>query len=202
MKCMKQDLVARARLFATAAHTAICQRRKYTGEPYIAHPGEVVMLLLEHGIDRPEILAAAWLHDVVEDTGVTIDLIREEFGSDVALLVAGLTDVSKREDGNRAHRKAIDRAHTAAQSPDCKTIKLADLCSNTMSIVERDPEFAIVYLEEKRLLLDVLTEGNSDLWALACRLAGKSAPKCMVCNDSVCGGRRVFQGRPCDGIPF
>jgi (p)ppGpp synthase/HD superfamily hydrolase len=198
----KLNIVGAARLFAIAAHGAIDQRRKYTHEPYIVHPGEVVMILLEHGIECPEILAAAWLHDVVEDTAVTIDTICDEFGEEVAILVAGLTDVSKPEDGNRAARKEIDRKHTSAQSPDCKTIKLADLISNTRSIVERDPEFAKIYLAEKRLLLHVLTEGNAALWDLASRLAGGDSVRCRICLDAVCGGTQVFQGRVCDGIPF
>ncbi len=161
------DIIEKARVFATSAHHAVSQVRKYTGEPYISHPAELVELLREHGIADQQMLAAAWLHDVVEDTGVTIELIETEFGRRVADLVAGLTDVSRPEDGNRKTRKAIDRAHTAAQSPACKTIKLADLISNTKSIVERDPEFAKVYLDEKRQLLEVLYDGDSRLWELA-----------------------------------
>lgn len=165
------ELVEKARLFATAAHHAVGQVRKYTGEPYINHPSEVVSLLVGAGITQPEMLAAAWLHDVVEDTGVSLEVIIQEFGSCVATLVEGLTDVSKPEDGNRKTRKAIDRAHTAAQSPACKTIKLADLISNTRSIVERDPEFAKVYLAEKRELLEVLRAGDRSLWEQACEVA-------------------------------
>lgn len=161
-------IVEKARLFATAAHHAVGQVRKYTGEPYINHPAEVVLILERAGVIQPEMLAAAWLHDVVEDTGVTIEVIRAEFGQCVATLVEGLTDVSKPEDGNRKKRKAIDRAHTAKQSPACKTIKLADLISNTQSIVKRDPEFAKVYLAEKRLLLDeALRHGDTFLWRQA-----------------------------------
>lgn len=164
---MTAELVERARIFATAAHYAVGQVRKYTGESYINHPAEVVGILASSGAANPEMLAAAWLHDVVEDTGVSIEVIRDEFGACVATLVEGLTDVSKPEDGNRKTRKAIDRAHTAAQSPACKTIKLADLISNTRSIVERDPEFAKVYRAEKRELLEVLRDGHRPLWEQA-----------------------------------
>lgn len=170
------DIIEKARVFATAAHSAVRQVRKYTGEPYINHPAELVELLLEHGITQPQMLAAAWLHDVVEDTSVPIELIESEFGRCVADLVAGLTDVSRPEDGNRKTRKAIDRAHTASQSPACKTIKLADLISNTISIVERDPEFAKVYLAEKRQLLEVLYDGDSRLWAMASCIANHQTP--------------------------
>lgn len=166
------DLVSRARAFAIAAHSATGQVRKYTGEPYWFHCEQVAGSLAGYGIYSPEMIAAAWLHDTVEDTQVDIDLILQEFGSVVASLVEGLTDVSKPEDGNRAERKRIDRAHTARQSAACKTIKLADLISNTQSIVSRDPEFAKVYLAEKRLLLNVLQDGHPGLLARATELAG------------------------------
>ena len=109
-------------------------------------------------------LAAAWLHDTVEDTKVPMQLIEQEFGSEVADLVYWLTDKSTREDGNRAARKAIDHLHIAQASPAAKTIKLADLLDNTASIIERDPDFAEVYMAEKAELLKVLTEGDKTLW--------------------------------------
>jgi (p)ppGpp synthase/HD superfamily hydrolase len=158
----------RAKEFATLAHA--WQARKYTGEPYITHPAAVVELV--RGVSHTEaMLCAAWLHDTVEDCGVPLDELERVFGFDVASLVEQLTDVSRLSDGNRAHRKAVDREHTAKASPEAKTIKLADLIDNTRSIVERDPKFARVYLEEKRLLLDVLREGNGQLWEQAHRLA-------------------------------
>ena len=160
------DIVERARVFATAAHAAIGQIRKYTFEPYIVHPAEVVSIVrtVTH---TDEMLAAAWLHDTVEDTGVTIEMIRAEFGTGVAELVGWLTDVSRPEHGNRAHRKALDRAHTAAAPADAQTIKLADLIANTRSIMEHDEAFAKTYLEEKRMLLEVMLHGDAILMAKA-----------------------------------
>ena len=159
-------IVEKAKIFATAAHAAVAQLRKYTNEPYIVHPTEVAGIVagVEH---TDEMLAAAWLHDVVEDTGVTIETIRAEFGSEVADLVGWLTDVSRPDHGNRAARKAVDRAHTAMAPAEAQTVKLADLISNCTSIVEHDADFAKTYLEEKRLLLEVLTKGNKDLWKRA-----------------------------------
>jgi (p)ppGpp synthase/HD superfamily hydrolase len=122
-------------------------------------------------------LAAAWLHDTVEDTGVSIETIRAEFGAVVAGLVADLTDVSTPDLGNRAVRKSIDLAHTAKACADAKTIKLADLLSNTASIVEHDPGFARVYLKEKTALLEVLTEGDATLLARATDTLSKSLDK-------------------------
>jgi (p)ppGpp synthase/HD superfamily hydrolase len=165
------DVVERARIFATAAHAAVGQVRKYTMEPYIVHPAEVVSIVasVPH---TPEMLAAAWLHDTVEDTDVTIDVVRAEFGDAVADLVGWLTDVSRPEDGNRAARKAIDRAHTAAAPAEAQTVKLADLISNTRSIMVHDEKFAKTYLEEKRMLLEVMTQGDCTLHAMASKYIG------------------------------
>ena len=108
-------------------------------------------------------LAAAWLHDVVEDTPVTLQDIEFTFGSEVAELVENLTDVSQPQDGVRRVRKEKDRQHLAKTKPEAKTIKLADLIDNTRSIAEHDQKFAKIYLAEKRLLLEVLKEGNQTL---------------------------------------
>jgi len=159
-------LEARAREFANRAHGAIDQRRKYTNEPYIRHP-EAVAELVRSVPHTEAMLAATWLHDVVEDTPVTIEEIEREFGAEVAALVKMLTDVSRPQDGNRAVRKAIDLAHTAKASPAGKTIKLADLIDNSRNILERDPNFARVYLAEKERLLEVLGEGDTRLLAIA-----------------------------------
>lgn len=155
-------IVERARIFATAAHASAAQLRKYTGEPYIVHPCEVagIVATVPH---TQEMLAAAWLHDVVEDTGVTNEVIRAEFGDTVAELVGWLTDVSRPEQGNRAVRKAIDRAHSAMAPAQAQTVKLADLISNSRSIMQHDPEFARTYLQEKRLLLEVMNKGDATL---------------------------------------
>ncbi len=163
------ELVRRAYAFAKAAHEAVGQLRKYTSDPYIVHPTEVADIV--QTVAHTEVMvAAALLHDTVEDTDATMDEIRRLFGHEVADLVEMLTDVSVPPDGNRATRKAIDRAHTARASAAGKTIKLADLISNTQSIVANDPGFARIYLREKASLMDVLREGDPDLWASANRL--------------------------------
>ena len=169
------NIVEKARIFATAAHAAVKQVRKYTGEPYINHPFHV-MSIVKTVPHTPEMLAAALLHDTVEDTGVTIELIESEFGSEVANLVSWLTDVSRPEDGNRAVRKHIDLEHTAQAPAAAQTIKLADLISNTSSIVKHDLNFAETYLKEKQALLQVLTKGDRTLlsWAQATVVNGQS----------------------------
>jgi (p)ppGpp synthase/HD superfamily hydrolase len=122
--------------FATQAHQRIDHRRKYSQQPYDVHLGAVAELVATVS-DDAEMLAAAWLHDIVEDTPVTLEEVEREFGPGVASLVKELTDVSRPGDGNRAARKAIDRGHLAIASPRAKTIKLADLCDNARDICRR-----------------------------------------------------------------
>jgi (p)ppGpp synthase/HD superfamily hydrolase len=161
------NIVQKAQVYAMAAHASVKQLRKYTNEPYIVHPAEVASIVASVPGATEDMVAAAWLHDVVEDTGCTFTDIHMAFGIDIATLVGWLTDVSQPHDGNRAHRKAIDRAHTADAPAEAQTIKLADLISNSRSIMAHDPEFAKVYLAEKRLLLQVLTKGDGGLHARA-----------------------------------
>ncbi len=155
-------LAERALTFATRAHAAIDQRRKYTGEPYIAHPIAVAEIV--RSVSHTEaMIAAAYLHDVVEDTPVTLAEIEAEFGPEVAVLVGWLTDVSRPGDGNRAARKALDREHSAAAPAEAQTIKLADLIDNTRSIRAHDPHFWPIYRREKVALLEAMNKGDPAL---------------------------------------
>ena len=160
------NLVFRAREYAIKAHKGINHRRKYSNQPYEAHllavAGTVSLVT-----DDPGMVAAAWLHDTVEDTPVTFHDIEKEFGADVAQLVSDLTDVSKASDGNRAVRKAIDRAHLAQAASRAKTIKLADLIDNCRDICKNNPRFARVYLTEMAALLEVLGDGDTKLFKQA-----------------------------------
>ena len=172
MELSGMDIVRKAQVYAMAAHASVKQVRKYTGEPYIVHPAEVASIVASVPGSTPDMVAAAWLHDVIEDTGCTFTDVHMAFGIDIATMVNWLTDVSRPEDGNRATRKRIDREHTAQAPAEVQTIKLADLISNSRSIMAHDPEFARVYLEEKRLLLAVMTKGDPGLHAEASRYVG------------------------------
>ena len=164
MKAEEMVFLERARMYATAAHAAVGQKRKYSGKPYIVHPQAVMGILSKNGFHHDtELLAAAYLHDVVEDTAVTIDDIFREFGCDVGNLVAEVTDVSKPEDGNRATRKALDREHLTKASARGQTLKYADMLHNGKDIMANDPDFAIVYMNEMRVLLGMLTKGDEKL---------------------------------------
>ena len=170
------DLVDRARVYATEAHQRINHRRKYNNEPYHVHLSAVAKLVASV-TDDEEMLAAAWLHDTVEDTQATLEDVEAEFGVQVAELVEELTDVSKPGDGNRVQRKQIDRMHLAQASKRAKTVKLADLIDNCKDITRHDPRFAQVYLAEMNSLLDVLQGGNEQLYKRAEKIHATSVEK-------------------------
>lgn len=155
-----------AKVFATAAHAAIDQRRKYTNAPYIMHPEAVAGLVETVEGHTVDMVCTAWLHDVLEDTKVDFQTLDNVFGRDVADMVNLLTDVGH-EHGNRAKRKAYDRDRIAGAPGSVQTVKVADLIDNTSTIVQFDRDFAKVYLREKRELLDVLTGADEQLWSRA-----------------------------------
>lgn len=160
------SLEEQARRYASKAHAEAGQRRKYTDEPYIVHPAAVVELV--RSVTNSEVmLAAAWLHDTVEDTPSTLADIENHFGKEVATLVAMLTDSKQPDAKNRAARKVAHFRHTAQASGDAQTIKLADIIDNTRAIVHYDPHFARIYLVEKRVQIALLKAGNGDLWRQA-----------------------------------
>lgn len=154
----------KARIFAEAAHAG--QERLYGAGPYIQHPARVANALRVLG-EPEEVVAAAWLHDVIEDCGVTeADLILE-FGLNVARLVVAVSNVYGEGYGNRAARKAAEARRLAGIPVGAKNIKLADMADNIPSIVDNDPEFAKVYLREKEELLEVLYEPDINLYLFA-----------------------------------
>lgn len=178
-------IVEKARIFATAAHAAIDQRRKYTNDHYIVHPESVSFIIAAHG-GSLEMQAAAWLHDVVEDTKVNLGTIIEIFGHEVGAMVEALTKKSKPEDGNRVTRFVIDTlAIVGSGNEQANAVKLADLLDNTGSITLYDLEFASVYLAEKTVLMALLV--NSPLPSLF-----ESTNRCLASGvGKLCGKHLV-----------
>ena len=156
----QKTLSHRALEFATAAHHG--QERKYGAGPYITHPIEVAEIVGTVTDDEITI-AAAFLHDVVEDCDVSEQQIRDAFGADVAAVVRFVTGLATKADGPRHVRKAIDRDHYARGCSRAQTVKVADIISNLRSVVARDPEFAQVYVAEKADLIPVLTKAHPAL---------------------------------------
>lgn len=155
--------------FARGVHAG--QKRKYTGNPYTDHLAEVagIVATVQHEfmVHPGVMLATAWLHDCVEDQGVDQYTLRDMFGNAV---LSGVMLLSDLEQGNRAERKRLSRERLSNAPAWVQTIKYADLISNTSSIVMHDPKFAVTYLEEKRLLLEVMDAGDKRLYEMARRM--------------------------------
>lgn len=134
---MDTSILDRAIVFAVNAHQGTERRGK--GFPYIVHPMEAVEIVATMTTDQ-ELLAAAVLHDTVEDTDVTLDDIRHEFGERVAKLVEEESDVfidgvSEADSWHERKQAAIDRL--AQASRDAKMVALGDKLSNAR-IIYRD----------------------------------------------------------------
>jgi (p)ppGpp synthase/HD superfamily hydrolase len=150
--------------FAHDAHAT--QTRKYTEEPYIIHP-IMVMKLLQSLNYHEDVLCAALLHDVIEDTEITLPIIEKEFGPTVAEYVYYCTEISTLKDGNRIVRKKMDADHYAKGPKEAQSIKVADLIDNSVSIKKHDKNFWRIYQKEKRYLLSVLTRADVQLVEIA-----------------------------------
>ena len=129
----QEDMLARAFAFADAAHEG--QKRK-SGEPFIAHPIEVAIILGNLHMDV-ETIAAALLHDTIEDTDITREDVVEQFGEDVATLVEGVTKITKIEVGTLSDEQAATiRKMLVAMNKDIRVIviKLADRLHNMRTL--------------------------------------------------------------------
>ena len=134
---LNTELLDRAIIFAVRAHAGTERRGK--GYPYIVHPLEAVEIVSTMTKDQ-ELLAAAALHDTVEDTDITVEQLRAEFGPRVAELVAAESDqfevgVSEEDSWHARKQAAIDRL--AKASRDAKIVALGDKLSN-MRAIARD----------------------------------------------------------------
>jgi (p)ppGpp synthase/HD superfamily hydrolase len=135
--------VLKAGEFAACKHSK--QRRKgEEAEPYLNHLIEVASLVAEATDGRPDVVIAALLHDAVEDQRVELDEISAMFGSQVAALVAEVTDDKRLE---KQVRKEIQIASAPHKSPDACVIALADKISNLLAIAKSPPPWPI---ERKR----------------------------------------------------
>lgn len=162
-----QTRLMRANMFQIAAHGAAGQVRKYSGEPYHTHPQAVAHILQVHVPEATtEMIEAAYLHDVVEDTKVSYETINWYFGGLVEGYVRGLTNTKMCGlTTNRAQRKEVAVRRLAAECREVKIIKLCDRLHNLPSVLEHCPSFAKVYVPETRVLLDSALYGAHDvLW--------------------------------------
>lgn len=163
---MVSEKVKKAAIFAAKAHANVDHLRKHTGEPYIVHPTAVARWVAGYG-HREDTIVAAYLHDTIEDCGVTKEQIEQEFGATVAEYVWWLTHITTKADGNRDTRMEIERQRLANAPYEVKSIKLADMIDNSTGIIQHDPAFAVKYMKEKSALLEVLKDGDYMLHIIA-----------------------------------
>ena len=125
----KADLALIERAYSAAERAHDGQTRR-SGEPYITHPVAVAQILADLGIG-PKTIAAALLHDTVEDTDYTLDMLRSDFGDEIAMLVDGVTKLDKLKYGDSAQAETV-RKMVVAMSKDIRVliIKLADRLHN------------------------------------------------------------------------
>ncbi|OUO69394.1 (p)ppGpp synthetase [Anaerotruncus colihominis] len=133
-----REKIMAAYQLANDAHNGQC---RVSGEPYISHPIAVAIILVDLGMDS-ECIQAALLHDVVEDTDITSEAVEKQFGTDVALLVNGVTKLGKISFTSREEQQAENvRKMLLAMAQDVRVIiiKLADRLHN-MRTIEVMPE--------------------------------------------------------------
>jgi guanosine-3',5'-bis(diphosphate) 3'-pyrophosphohydrolase len=158
----RSDLIRKALNMARSAHAGQI-RNGSGGMPYIEHPVAVAELLAAHGFDD-EVLAAALLHDVVEDSAISVEQVRERFGEPVAALVEALTDDETIEPYER--RKDEHRRRVAAAGPDALAIYAADKLTNVRALRGAYARQGETVDEEFKVPLDVkvaVWEADRDL---------------------------------------
>ena len=170
-----EKVLEQVRQFAIQAHGD--QRRKFADEPYVAHL-ERVMHTCRDYLPQIEVLVAALLHDVLEDTAVRKEQIRvflEPYLSPkeisrILFLVEELTDVYTHDrypSWNRRKRKTKEAERIAQTSAEAQTIKYADIIDNGRDILNAEPEFAWKFLHECRQLIRVMPKGQRELYQIA-----------------------------------
>jgi (p)ppGpp synthase/HD superfamily hydrolase len=165
--------------FADKSHGM--QLRKWTAERYIVHPLRVMEVVREYNDNTP-VLAAALLHDVLEDTPVTaaemeealVQVMDQEQTTETLKLVIELTDVFVSEGYprlNRRSRKEKEADRLSRVSTDAQTIKYADIIDNVTDIVRQDADFAKIYVQEAKKMLLVMDAGHPALRTRATEIA-------------------------------
>ncbi|QDT28649.1 GTP pyrophosphokinase [Gimesia panareensis] len=148
METLHSPVVENAIRVAAEAHKS--QKRKSSGIPYIAHPMGVCLILVKAGFHEESILAAAALHDVVEDTALTFEDLAETFSDEILQYVREMTEEKEAEDGKKRSWRDRKRDHIQVMqqaSEGARAIELADKLHNL-----------------EAMLFDLQTEDRSEFW--------------------------------------
>lgn len=165
------DYVWEAYVFAEAAHGAIDHKRKVTGEDYIVHPIEVADVCAKMGLSD-ETIAAAFLHDTIEDTQVSAELVELLFDGEVARLTIGMTDLYRdpEVDGNNAERALKNAHHMWKQDKAVLDLKCADMYANLRSLDDSDTKetqkFAIYIIPKMEYKLSGMQNASPIMFEL------------------------------------
>jgi (p)ppGpp synthase/HD superfamily hydrolase len=166
-----EEIIQEIITFAAKAHGE--QRRKFIDEPYINHPVRVMDICRSY--EKPvEVLAAAVMHDVLEDTATTKEelysflrtLLDEASASLTLDYVIELTDVYTKASypaWNRRKRLMMEAERISQVSCEAQNIKYADIIDNSLDIHNSGDDFAITFLMECSSLLRVMTKGDTDI---------------------------------------
>lgn len=158
-------IVAEAAAFAHKAHATQTRKRSLT--PYIEHPRRVADAVTGLSYSTPEMVAAAWLHDVVEDTPITLAFIEARFGRKVAEYVGWLTNRFTKEafpELNRAQRKHLEAVRLSYAPREVKVIKMFDRIDNLTD--KPDKSLMAVYLDESMELYYALRDAHPEVAGL------------------------------------
>jgi (p)ppGpp synthase/HD superfamily hydrolase len=182
-----EPVLEKVRDFADKAHGT--QMRKYTPERYIVHPVRVMETCRKYDNSLP-VLAAALLHDVLEDTEVKVNellhflrsIMNNKEADKTLQLVIEMTDVYVKANYphfNRRKRKEKELERIELTSPEAQTIKYADIIDNSNEITQQDPDFAPRYLKECRAILKKANKGNPELYEIAVETVTENLQKVM-----------------------
>ena len=162
------NMIDMARCVATVAHAAVGQMRNDGITPYIAHPRRVAGIVAQAGGTKA-MISAAWLHDVVEDTDITLEVLSTFFPPGVVEMV---DDLTKKEDMKdiRKLRKEKECYRLAQVCNASKSIKLADIVDNLRDMDDSTESFKELFVSEKTELLDYLEGGDETLIVMARKL--------------------------------
>jgi hypothetical protein len=158
-----RDLVKAAKQFANLSHQRITTSRNPALQSSEVHLRSVAQIVSSVTTDQ-ETIAAAWLHDLVEDTAVTLDDLERAFGRSLAETVSELSVARRNGRRNPAGRLEALKRHFAPISPRAKTVKLADLIDTGRDLHRNDPGALTGFFAETHALLPVLSDGSSRLF--------------------------------------
>ncbi len=147
---MNNDVISALNI-AKICHTG---QTRQNGDPYYVHPFVVTRILEHYCVTTLEMLQAAALHDVIEDTSMTLGQVRKVFGVHVCGLVAQLTDIP--QEGMRRCRKKVDAARIAYACHMVHEIKCADIIHNVYGAMDFGSEFSQTFLKEKAFTIKLI----------------------------------------------